>query len=179
MATPFVGEIREVGFNFAPPGWLPCDGRLLPISQYEVLYTLLGTTYGGDGVNTFGIPDLQGRVAVHQGSLNGNSSVYILGQKSGTEAVTILSSQMAAHTHNVAVSTAIATLKTATTKAAWAQATQDGTTILEGYSAPPANASLAPAMVSSAGGSLPFSILQPYLAVNYIIATQGIFPSQG
>ena len=179
MATPFVGEIREVGFNFAPPGWLPCDGRLLPISQYQVLYTLLGTTYGGDGVNTFAIPDLQGRAPVHQGSLNGNSSVYILGQKAGTEQVTILSSQMAAHTHTISVNNQVATINAATARATWAQATQDGTTILDGYSAPPGNASLSPTMVSSAGGSLPFPILQPYLAVNYIIATEGIFPSQG
>src|ERR1700756_3404649 len=179
MATPFVGEIREAAFNFAPPGWLPCDGRLLPISQYEVLYTLLGTTYGGDGVNTFAIPDLRGRVAVHQGQLNGNSSTYVIGQRAGTEQVTILPSQMAAHTHTVAVSTEVATLQTGTANATWAQVTQDGSTILDGYSAPPGNASLAPTVVSSMGGNQPFPVLQPYLAVNYIIAIEGVFPSQG
>jgi microcystin-dependent protein len=179
MATPFLGEIREAGFNFAPIGWLPCDGRLLPISQYDALYALLGTTYGGDGITTFGIPDLQGRVAVHQGQLNGNSTTYVMGQKAGTEQVTILSSQMAAHTHNVAVSTEIATLSAPTANSTWAQATQDGTTILDGYSAAPGNVSLSPTMVSTMGGSLPVPILQPYLAVNYIIATQGVFPTQG
>lgn len=178
MATPYVGEIREAGFNFAPVGWLPCDGRLLPIAEYEILYTLLGTTYGGDGITTFGIPDLQGRVALHQGQLNGNSTTYAMGQKSGTEQVAILSSQMAAHTHTVAVNSGVATLSAATTNATWAQITQDGTTILDGYSAPPGNAFLAPVTVSSMGGSQPLPVMQPYLAVNYIIATEGVFPSQ-
>lgn len=179
MATPFLGEIREAGFNFAPPGWLPCDGRLLPISQYEALYALIGTIYGGDGINTFAVPDLQGRVAVHQGQLNGNSTVYVMGQKAGTEQVTILSSQMAAHTHTVAVSTEVAALRAPTANSTWAQVTQDGTTILDGYSAPPGNASLAPTAVSSMGGNIPFPVLQPYLAVNYMIAVQGVFPTQG
>ena len=179
MATPFLGEIREAAFSFAPPGWLPCDGRLLPISEYDALYALLGTTYGGDGINTFAIPDLQGRIAIHQGQLNGNSSTYVLGQRAGTEQVTILSTQMAAHTHAVAVSTEIATLKAPTSNATWAQMTQDGVTILDGYSASPGNTSLAPVAISSAGGSQPFPILQPYLSVNYIIAVAGVFPSQG
>jgi microcystin-dependent protein len=179
MATPYLGEIREAGFNFAPIGWLPCDGRLLPISQYDALYALIGTTYGGDGITTFAIPDLQSRVAVHQGQLNGNSTVYVMGQKTGFEQVTILSSQMAAHTHTVAASTEVATLQAPTVNSTWAQVTQDGTTILNGYSAPPANATLAPGAVSSMGGNLPLPILQPYLAVNYMIAVQGIFPTQG
>ena len=151
----------------------------MPISEYDALFALIGTTYGGDGVVTFAIPDLQGRVAVHQGQLNGNSTAYVLGQKTGTEQVTILSAQMAAHTHTVTVSTEVATLQAPTVNATWAQATQDGTTILDGYAAPPGNAFLAPITVSSMGGSIPFSILQPYLAVNYMIAVQGIFPSQG
>lgn len=179
MATPFLGEIREAAFGFAPPGWLPCDGRLLSISENDALYALLGTTYGGDGINTFGIPDLRGRAAVHQGKLNGNSSTYVIGQIAGTEQVTILPSQMAAHTHAVNVSTAVATLKAPTSNATWAQVTQDGSTILDGYSAPPGNASLAPVTVSSTGGSQPFPILQPYLTVNYMIAVAGVFPSQG
>jgi len=177
MATPFIGEIREAGFSYAPAGWLPCDGRLLQIAQYNVLYTVLGTTYGGDGITTFAIPDLRGRVAVHQGQLNGGSN-YAIGQKNGTENVTILPSQMAAHTHAVNVSTEVATLGAPTSNATWAQATQDGSTILDGYSAAPGNVSLTPATVSATGGSQPFSVMQPYLTVNYIIAVEGVFPSQ-
>src|SRR5437868_3230315 len=98
MSEPYVGEIRMFGGNFAPANWCFCDGRLLPISQYDVLYTLLGTTYGGDGVNTFAVPNLSCRVPVHQGtSVNGIS--YAIGQLAGTENETIVSATMPFHTH--------------------------------------------------------------------------------
>jgi microcystin-dependent protein len=177
MATPFLGEIRETAFAFAPPGWLPCDGRLLPIAQYEALYTLLGTTYGGDGITTFGIPDLQGRVPIHQGTQN--NETYVMGQRSGTENLTLVSSQMAAHTHVVHASSNLGNMKMPTTDATWAQITQDGVTAVNAYSVPPGDTVLAPVSVSSVGGNQPFGILQPYLAVNYMIATAGIFPTQG
>jgi len=98
MSQPYVGEIRLFPYNFAPNGWFDCDGRLLSIAEYEVLYTLLGTTYGGDGVNTFGLPNLCGRVPIHQGTGLGMGT-YVLGQLAGTEQVTLISSQMPAHTH--------------------------------------------------------------------------------
>src|SRR5271169_6738103 len=101
MSQPYVGEIRLVGFNFAPVNGALCNGSLLPISEYEVLYNLLGTTYGGDGQNTFGLPDLRGRTPFHQGT--GGGSTYVMGQPGGVETVTLLSTQIPSHTHPVNV----------------------------------------------------------------------------
>lgn len=179
MAEPFVGEIRQVGFNFVPPNWLACQGQLLSIANYDVLFTLIGTTYGGDGVNTFGLPDLQGRLMVHQGQLVGGSN-YGIGQRAGSESVTITQNQMARHSHNVAVKDAFGTVANPTTKSTWAQVTPDGAAAIPAYSpAAGANTTLASGIVSAAGGNQPIDIRQPYVVVNFMIATAGIFPSQG
>src|SRR4029453_7998397 len=98
MSEPFLGQIQAFGFNFAPRGWATCDGQILPIAQNTALFSLLGTTYGGNGVNTFGLPDLRGRVAVHQGNGPGLSP-YVIGEVTGTESVTLILTQMAAHNH--------------------------------------------------------------------------------
>src|SRR5271157_4168043 len=103
MAQPFVGQIIAVGFGFTPVGWLPCDGTTRPIAQYEPLYQLIGTTYGGNGTTTFGLPDLRGRAPVHFGRGSGLST-YVLGQISGSESVTMVASQAAAHNHNLVAS---------------------------------------------------------------------------
>jgi len=177
MAEPFIGEIRQVGFNFSAVGWLPCNGQLLPISENEALYTLLGTTYGGDGVQTFGLPNLQGRIPVHQGQLTGGSN-YLMGQMAGVEAVTINTNQLANHTHAIQASNALGTVNVPTTKSTWAQVTADGSTGNPSYAASPGNAILSPTTVSTAGASMPLSILQPYVVVNFMIATVGIYPTQ-
>lgn len=119
MATPFIGEIRMFAFGRTPVGWQACDGSLLPISQYDALFALIGTLYGGDGQTTFGVPDLRGRVPIHQGQGPGLSN-YVIGQVAGTETVTVLPTQMPAHTHTLVATTAAATSVT------------PGTTVLPG-----------------------------------------------
>ncbi|MWC30175.1 phage tail protein [Paenibacillus sp. MMS18-CY102] len=166
----FVGEIRMFGGNFAPVGWLLCDGRQLPISEYEVLFMLLGTTYGGDGVNTFCLPDLRGRLPVGQGQRPGASN-YVIGQSAGSESVTLITNQMPAHTH-IPRASAAATQNTPA-GAVW------GTGEIVGYA--PADATGQPlnaAAITAAGGSQPHDNMMPYLAIGFIIATVGIFPSQ-
>lgn len=176
MAEPFIGEIRQVGFDYAPPGWLPCDGRSVPIAGYDALYALIGTTYGGDGISNFCLPDLQGRVMIHQGQ--GSGSAYVMGQKAGTEAVTLTMEQMAAHTHVVRANSKFGTIPAPTIKSTWAQVTPDGLTAISAYAAVPGDVNLAPTAVSVAGGNLPIEIRQPYVVVTFIIAIYGIFPSQ-
>ncbi|MEG1117467.1 MAG: tail fiber protein, partial [Janthinobacterium sp.] len=111
MSTPYVGEIRLFSFPRIPTGWFACDGSLKPISEYEVLYILLGTTYGGDGVNTFGVPDLRGQVPLHQGTGPGLTP-RVMGQKGGSETVTLLQTQLPAHTHVVSALSSLATVNT-------------------------------------------------------------------
>ncbi|EFM10884.1 Tail Collar domain protein [Paenibacillus curdlanolyticus YK9] len=166
----FVGEIRMFGGNFAPVGWLPCDGRQLSISEYEVLFMLLGTTYGGDGVNTFCLPDLRGRLPVGQGQRPGASN-YVIGQAAGSETVTLITNQLPTHTHipsassTVTQNTPVGAVWGTGDNAAYAPADSTGQ---------PLNA----ALIASAGGSQPHDNMMPYLAINFIIATEGIFPSQ-
>ena len=169
MGQPYVGEIRAVGFNFAPVGWVLCNGALLSIAEYDVLYVLLGTTYGGDGVTTFGIPDLRGRTPIHQGT--GGGGTYVLGQLSGTESVTLMPPTMAAHTHPIAAQGAGGN---ASSPAGGFFAGS-----LAGQYAPVANGTSATGAITGfQGGNLPHYNLQPYLGVNYIISLFGIFPSQ-
>jgi microcystin-dependent protein len=170
----FVGQIIAVGFNFAPVGWIPCDGRLMPISQYDVLYTLIGTTFGGDGQTTFAVPDLRGRSPVGQGTGPGLSTRFV-GEANGTESVTLNSAQIAAHTHTLLAVTATGTLPkpSGTT----ALATQSNSQV-QMYGAGPNTVTLAPQSVTPAGGNLPHENRQPFNTVNYIIATEGIFPSR-
>jgi microcystin-dependent protein len=171
---PFVGQIIAVGFNFAPPGWFPCDGRLLAISEYDVLFNLIGTTYGGDGQSTFGLPNLQGRTPVCQGTGLGLSP-RVMGQASGTESVTLLSTQIASHPHQLLASSATGTLSTPTTVAVLANQSNGEINM---YGAGPGNVTLSPRAIGAIGGSLPHENRQPFNTVNYIIAVFGIYPSQ-
>ena len=176
MSTPYVGEIRLFGFSRAPIDWLPCDGRLLSINDYQVLYVLLGTSYGGDGVNTFALPDLRGSVPVHQGTGLGLST-YVLGQVGGNEGITLIGAQMPTHSHTPYATGTNATTGTPS-PAVMPGALTNGdamyATDLTGASSGP----LAPNAISNAGGSVPHVNTMPTLTLNLCIATAGVFPSQ-
>ncbi len=182
MAEPYVGQIISVGFNFAPVGWFPCDGRPLPISQYEVLYTLLGTTYGGDGVTTFNLPNLNGRVPVGAGQGKGLSN-YIQGQMLGTESVTLTGSNTPPHTHAIAFSAEPATLtspKSTATPPAPLAVGANAQTLLNGmYDNKPATLALKSGTIAPFVGGQPHENRQQFVVLNYIIAWSGVFPSQG
>ena len=169
MAQPYVGEIRMFAGNFAPVGWMFCSGQLLPISENETLFNLIGTTYGGDGQSTFALPDLQSRVPIHFG--NG----FTLSETGGVEDVTLTVNQIPAHSHPVLATNAGQQLNPANnTTLASTTSTQALTTI---FGPGPSNTTLAPASISSTGGSQPHSNFQPTLALNFIISLFGIFPS--
>ncbi len=175
---PFLGEIRMVGFNFAPTGWALCNGQTLSISQYSALFALLGTTYGGNGTTTFNLPDLQGRVPIHQGN-GANLSPYVIGQNGGTENVTLLSNQMPIHNHLVNVNKQNGGASDPTNGILAVGNTGGRTpTVNLDYTNSAATGTLAPTAVSVAGGNLPHANIQPYLTVNFIIALVGIFPSR-
>jgi microcystin-dependent protein len=174
----YVGELRIFAGNYAPQDWHLCDGSLLPISQYEVLYTLLGTTFGGDGQTTFGLPDLRGRVPIHKG--NGAALTPVtLGQFAGTETVTLTVANLPAHSHTL-MATAAAGTVSSPAGAVVATATKP----VYVTNANPPNDSLPTPVamngvsISSAGGNTAVSIIQPSTVVNYIIATVGIYPTQ-
>lgn len=169
MATPFLGQIAMFGFNFPPRGWGLCNGQILPIAQNTALFSLLGTTYGGNGQTTFALPDLQGRVPLHFGQGPGLSS-YALGQASGQESVTLTTAQIPAHAHTV-VASGDAPSQGALTNATWATAANIP------YAAS-ANATMAPGALATAGASQPHPNIAPSLAVNYSIALVGVFPSR-
>lgn len=169
MAQPYVGEIRMFGGNFAPLGWAFCDGQLLSISDYEALYSLIGTTYGGDGVQTFALPDLRGRLPIHQ------SPGYALGSAAGTESITLTPGQMPMHTHLLLGSTAEA--ETASPSNALLAASAD--TPFYGPSISGKGAVLNPLALSAAGGSQPHDNMMPSICVTFMIALEGIYPSQG
>lgn len=168
MSSPFVGEIRMFAGNFAPVGWALCQGQLLPISENPTLFQLIGTTYGGDGQNTFALPDLQSRVPVHVGP------GFALGQAAGAESVTLTVSQIPAHSH-VPLCLSAAGNQDSPSGAIWADAT--GTTVYSN-AAPSASETLASAAIGSAGGSQPHDNMIPFLVVNFIISLFGVFPSQ-
>ena len=178
MSTPYIGEIRMFGFGTrgAPNGWQACDGSLLPISQYDALFALIGTTYGGDGQNTFGVPDLRGRVPIHQGQGPGLSN-YVIGQMAGTETVTVLQTQMPAHTHTLVATTGAAS--SLTPGASLLPGTISGDSFYDSDITGTAAVQMSPQSTSLAGGSQPHENTMPTLTVQYCIATQGIFPSQG
>jgi len=172
MSQPFVGEIRMFGGNFPPVGWAFCDGQLLSIAQNDVLFALIGTTYGGDGQSTLALPDLRGRIPVHTGQ--GAASGFTIGQSGGIEAVTLTVPQTPLHTHPLNASTAAAspTAVPAGSKVAATSATMI-------YSSSPSGASMSPSAVSIAGGNQPHENMAPFLSVSFIISLFGIFPSQG
>jgi microcystin-dependent protein len=180
MADQFVAEIRIFPFNFAPKGWAFCQGQLLPISQNTALFSLLGTTYGGDGKSTFALPDLQGRVPIQPGQGPG-LSLRDLGEQSGVDVVTLLNSEMPTHNHQIrAVAGASSTNAAANVVPAngrWQQGTQFG--IVQAYTATgDAPVQMDPRTLAIAGGGLPHNNMQPYLTLNFCIALQGIFPSR-
>lgn len=166
MAQPYVGEIRIFAGNFAPAGWMFCEGQLLPISEYETLFNLIGTTYGGDGQSTFALPDLRGRVPLHFG--NG----FTLAETGGVETVTLTVSQIPAHSHAFLGSTGVANNANAANNVV-AQASS----FFPYLNAPPTTP-MAAGSVSSTGGSQPHNNFQPYLCLDFIISLFGIFPSQ-
>jgi microcystin-dependent protein len=165
----YVGQLLLIPYNFAPNGWLFCQGQLVSISEFNVLYNLIGTTYGGDGVSTFALPDLRGRAPVCMGQLNGGAS-YVLGQTGGAETVTLVPQQYPTHNH-AAMATTAAPGTTAPTNAVLG----GGRPIYA--SSPLLDATLNASMLgSSPGNSLPHPNLQPYLVMNWAIAWTGIFP---
>ena len=164
MAQPFVGELRMFAGNFAPAGWQFCEGQLLPISENETLFTLIGTTYGGDGESTFALPDLRGRLPIHQG--NG----FILAETGGAEEITLTVNQIPAHTHALVATTAVAN------QSSPANNVLAQSTAADLYIEDTATAALAPSAITAVGGSQPHTNFQPYLCVNFIISLFGIFP---
>lgn len=166
MAQPYVGEIRMFAGNFAPAGWMFCEGQLLPISENETLFNLIGTTYGGDGQSTFAMPDLRGRIPVHQG--NG----FILAETGGVEDITITISQIPSHSHVFMGAGSVAN-----------DPNPAGNVVGESlvaslYQSAAPNAPMATDSLAAVGGSQPHSNFQPYLCINFIISLFGIFPSQ-
>ncbi|HSB63291.1 MAG TPA: tail fiber protein [Thermoanaerobaculia bacterium] len=166
MAQPYVGEIRMFAGNFAPAGWMFCEGQLLPISEQETLFNLIGTTYGGDGQSTFALPDLRGRVPLHMG--NG----FIQAETGGAEEITLTVNQISAHSHPLLASQAIAS-----------QASPSGEllaqpSVAKAYFQSSATTQLAATSITAVGGSQPHTNFQPYLCVDFIISLFGIFPSQ-
>lgn len=166
MAQPYVGEIRMFAGNFAPAGWMFCEGQLLPISEYETLFNLIGTTYGGDGQSTFALPDLRGRLPIHIG--NG----FTLAESGGVEEVTLTVSQIPAHSHPLLASQNSATNNTPSGNLTG----QVGATQI--YRTATATSPLSTLAMTSTGGSQPHTNFQPYLCVDFIISLFGIFPSQ-
>ena len=168
MSTPFIGEIRMFGGNFAPMGWAFCSGQLLPISQNDALFSLIGTTYGGDGQSTFGLPDLQGRIPIHQGS------GFTLGQKGGAESVTLTTQQIPSHAHPPQCKSTAGELGSPQ-NAVWAASTSNQTIYSD---SPPTANVMSSACMKNDGGSQPHDNMMPYLVISFIIALEGIYPSQ-
>lgn len=175
MADPFVAEIRIFPFNFAPKGWAFCNGQLMPISQNTALFSLLGTTYGGDGKSTFALPDMEGNAPMHPGQGPGLTERF-LGEESGTSTVTLLQSEMPVHNHNLMASNEDGTQGSLT--AGIAIATSVGGKLYQTT----VNANLVQMnfmALAVTGGSLPHNNMQPYLTLNFNIALQGVFPPRG
>ena len=167
MSQPYVGEIRMFAGNFAPVGWVFCDGSLLGISQFDTLFNLIGTTYGGDGQQTFAVPDLRSRVPVHQGP------GYTLAQPGGAETVTLTTQQIPAHSHNAIASSGQAG-QASPSNASWASNSN-----LKPFNAGTAvNALMASTNIGPSGGSQPHDNMLPFQAINYILSLYGVFPSQ-
>lgn len=175
MSDPFVAEIRMFGGNFAPTGWALCNGQLLPISQNTALFSLLGTFYGGDGKSTFGLPNLQGSVPLGQGQGPGLSE-YFIGQTGGAPNTTLLVSEMPAHTHNLRGNFNTAEVNDPSPARSFARSNPG-----QLYQSDAASnlTQMAPQVANISGGSLPHNNMQPYLAVTFIIAMQGVFPPRG
>jgi microcystin-dependent protein len=178
MAQPFVGEIRCFGFNFAPVGWAQCNGQLMSIAQNTVLFAIIGTTYGGDGITTFALPNLQGQIPMHWGNGPGGFNT-VIGQVQGTPTVTLTTNQIPAHAHT------INSMRVPSGGALEHRAAPSSTAFISNSNpdgvyntAPTINAPLSNLVIGSTGGSQPHDNMQPYLALNFCISLNGIFPSQ-
>jgi microcystin-dependent protein len=170
----FIGEVRLFAGMFAPQGWAYCDGSLLDISTNDALYTLLGTTYGGDGQYTFGLPDLRGRVPIHQGTLSQYGNSYLPGQTGGVETVPLTAINLPAHSHAFVATTNAGTTATPTGNLV-ATAPANSLVFVETAG----TVGFSPIEVATTGSGAPHQNMQPYQAINYIIALEGIYPSQG
>ena len=171
MSQPFVGEIRMFGGNFAPAGWMFCEGQLLPISENETLFNLIGTTYGGDGQSTFALPDLRGRLPIHQGK-DPNGITYQLAEQGGVESVTLTTQQIPTHNHPLLASKDVASATTASGNVT------ASTNQLKIYTEGSPSKTFAANAITPAGGNQPHTNFQPYLCVDFIISLFGIFPHQ-
>lgn len=171
MGEPFIGEIRMFGGNFPPNGWAFTNGQLIPISQNDTLFNLIGTTYGGDGQETFAIPDLRGRVPIHAGQGAGLSN-YIIGEMAGVESVTLTTQQMPVHNHAFMASNAIAQNPQPTSSVP-AQAS-----VVKLYSGDAADVNLNAQTIVPTGGSQPHENMQPFLAISFILSLFGVYPQQ-
>lgn len=171
MAQPFIGEIRMFAGNFAPAGWMFCDGQLLPISENDALFVLLGTTYGGDGEETFGLPNLQSRVPIHMGTGPDGTS-YTIGELNGTESVTLTTQQIPIHNHSLLASTGPGNVNV---PAGNVTAESAGVKI---YIEDTPSTAMNAVDITPVGGNQPHENCQPFLCINYIISLFGIFPSQ-
>jgi microcystin-dependent protein len=167
MSDAYLGEIRMFGGNYAPVGWAVCDGSVVSISQNEALYSLLGTTYGGDGVTTFAVPDLRGRAPMHQ------AGGYPLGQKGGTESVTLLTNNLASHAHTPMAQSANGTASSPS-GTVWA-----GNSDYACFATQNPSAAFNPGTIGPSGGNQPHENMMPFTTINFIIAVEGIYPSQG
>ena len=179
MTTPFLGQVEVFSFNFPPKGFLPCNGQVLPINQYQALFSLFGTTYGGNGQTTFALPDLRGKIPISFGS------EFVLGQTAGEYNHTLIQSEMPAHMHFMmadAATAAASNTSAATATSVLGQSggfvTPSGTFTISMYSTGGPSALLAPQVISNTGGSQAHNNTQPYLTLNFIVALQGAFPSQ-
>ncbi|MFJ7951294.1 phage tail protein [Lysinibacillus sp. NPDC096418] len=165
----YVGEIRMFAGNYAPQGWAFCNGQLLQIANNEVLFALIGTTYGGDGLTTFALPDFQGRVVLHQGTNPKTGTPFVMAKKGGAETVTLATTQLPAHTHR-AVASSLEGTTSNPENAVWAKGMQ--------YSTQTPNGTMNSTIISSKGSNFPHDNMMPFLSISYIIALEGIFPSE-
>jgi microcystin-dependent protein len=172
MGQPYVGEIRMFAGNFAPQGWAFCNGQTLAISQFEVLFTLIGTTYGGDGVQTFNVPDLQGRFPIHMGTDASSGDTYVIGQRMGTETVILTANQLPVHTHTPAANGSSAS-STNPVGAVWGPSYG-----VKAYSSSSPTLPLDSQALGTAGNGQPHENMSPFVAITFIISLFGIFPSQ-
>jgi microcystin-dependent protein len=170
MSQPFIGEIRMFGGNFAPVNWMLCEGQELPISQYSTLFDLIGTTYGGNGTTTFRLPDLQGRLPMHMGTALGGTT-YVIGEPGGTETVTVTTQQLPSHSHSVAA-------KASASAGSPSGAVYGGNSPISIYSTKAPSAQLNAGVVGNFSGGQAHDNMMPYVVVSFIIALNGIFPSQ-
>jgi microcystin-dependent protein len=173
--TPYLAQITGFGFNFAPKGWAYCAGQLMSIQQNQALFSILGTTYGGNGIQTFALPDLRGRVPISWGQGPGLSS-YNLGEQGGVQSVTVLPSQLPIHNHALNANTGVPTLGPPSGNVLSQGPAISGNPTL--WYAASANAVMNAAAISNVGGTQPISVIQPYGVINYSIALNGIFPSR-